>query len=236
MNIFQKISRRVVEGSFELAITIIENFSEMNPYYEKVNELGNFSNGTLGKGIADCLDHHNLTLVPKYESHDLKHVLLDYEMTAEGEIRLQAFMLGNGNYTFPCFAILIFGLILLPELWLTFYKDYKKGRNSLPISEWTITKYANSDLAMLQFELTKPIFKKRIVDMKRVIRIASYVSITSGFFGMVFCLPFLFSSSITDLIGAGFPFVGGAILAVGGLLALSNLSQPNNNRHEIIPA
>jgi len=42
---------------------------------------------------------------------------------------------------------------------------------------------------------------------------------------MLFCVKFLFSSNIADLVGAGFPFIGGAILSVGGLLALSNLSR-----------
>ena len=46
---------------------------------------------------------------------------------------------------------------------------------------------------------------------------------------MLFCLPFLFSSNVADLVGAGFPFVGGAILFVGGLLVLSNLSKMNAN-------
>ncbi|MEY3243209.1 MAG: hypothetical protein RIR11_4648 [Bacteroidota bacterium] len=53
----------------------------------------------------------------------------------------------------------------------------------------------------------------------------AFTSITAGIFGMIFCLPFLFSSNIADLVGAGFPFVGGAILAVGGLVTLSNLTR-----------
>ncbi len=42
-------------------------------------------------------------------------------------------MLGNGNYSIPSFAIFIFGALLLPDLWTTFYKDYINGRNSKPI-------------------------------------------------------------------------------------------------------
>jgi hypothetical protein len=49
-------------------------------------------------------------------------------------------------------------------------------------------------------------------------------SITAGIFGMLFCLPFLFSSNMADLVGTGFPFVSGAMLIAGGLLTLSNLS------------
>jgi hypothetical protein len=227
MNILQKIARKIIKQSFDLSVSIIEFFSKMQPYEQKVSKLRNLENETLGKEIAECLDNHNLTFVPKYESHDLKHVLVNYQMTAEDEIRMQAFMVGNGNYSIPSFAILIFGAILLPDLWRTFYSDFKKGKKYIGISEWTIEKYATRNLTELRAELLKSEFEqKTIFDMKRVTKFGAFASITAGIFGMIFCLPFLFSSNMADLVGAGFPFVGGAILAVGGLLALSNLSRP----------
>ena len=152
-------------------------------------------------------------------------------MTAEDEIRMQAFMVGNGNYSIPSFTILFFGVILLPDLWLTLYLDFKKGKKSIRISEWTIEKFANRNLTELRAELLKPKFEQRtIFDMTRVTKFGAFASITAGIFGMFFCLPFLFSSNMADLVGAGFPFVGGAILAVGGLLALANLSRPNKSQ------
>ena len=231
MNILQKIARKIIKQSFDLSVSSIEFFSKMEPYKRKVSDLRKLKNGTLGKEIAKCLDNHNLTLVPKYESHDLKHVLLNYQMTAEDEIRMQAFMVGNGNYSIPSFTILIFGAILLPDLWRTFYSDFKKGKKSIGISEWTIEKYATRNLTELRAELLRPEFEqKTIFDMKRITKFGAFASITAGIFGMIFCLPFLFSSNMADLVGAGFPFVGGAILAVGGLLALSNLSRPNKSQ------
>ena len=38
---------------------------------------------------------------------------------------------------------------------------------------------------------------------------------------MLFCLPHLFSRYMEDLVGAGFPFVGGAVLFASGLVALA---------------
>ncbi|WP_422104355.1 hypothetical protein [Winogradskyella sp.] len=231
MNILQSISRKIIKVSFDFSIALIEYFSPMEKYRNHVAELRELEDGTLGKAIADCLDECNLTLVPKFESHDLKHVLLDYKMTAEDEIRMQAFMIGNGNYSMPSFAILCFGAILLPELWPMLYSDFKKGKKSIGISKWTIEKYATHNLADLRAQLLKPELKQRpMLDMKRVTKFGAFASIIAGIFGMLFCLPFLFSSNMADLVGAGFPFVGGAILAVGGLLALSNLSRPS--RHQ----
>lgn len=228
MNLLRKTARKIIKKSFDFSITTIEYFSDMEVYNKQVSKLRKLKKGTLGKEIANCLDNYNLTLVPGFESHDLKHVLLDYKMTPEGEIRMQAFMIGNGNYSIPSFMILIFGSILLPDLWSVFYADFIKGKKSIPVSAWTIEKYANKDLDELRLQLQKPILNQRkTIEMRSLIKAAAYTAIMAGVFGMIFCLPFLFSSNMLDLVGAGFPFVGGAILCVGGLLTLSNLSLAN---------
>ncbi|MDR6338328.1 hypothetical protein HNQ91_001350 [Filimonas zeae] len=64
--------------------------------------------------------------------------------------------------------------------------------------------------------------------MKSFVKFGAYAAIILGAFGMMFCLPFLFSARTNDLIGAGFPFVGGAIIASGGLIALSILTKQDN--------
>ncbi|MBC6992831.1 hypothetical protein QWY85_04255 [Neolewinella lacunae] len=230
MNIFQKIARRIIKMSFDTAVSTIEYFSKMDKYYQQVDELRKLKNGTLGKEIAICLDNHKLNLVPNYESHDLKHVLLGYKMTAEDEIRMQAFMIGNGNFSIPSFTILFFGALLLPDLWSTFYSDFKTGRQTIPISNWTINDFANRPISELRIELTQPTQQKiNLIDMKRLTQFAAMATFLAGVFGMLFCLPFLFSSNMADLVGAGFPFVAGAILVVGGLLTLSNLTKEINN-------
>lgn len=234
MNILQKIARRIIKTSFDASVSTIEYFNNMERYHRQVDELRKLENGTLGKDIANCLDDHKLTLVPKYESHDLKHVLLDYKMTAEDEIRMQAFMIGNGNYSIPSFTIFFFGAILLPELWTTFYADFEKGRQTVPISNWTINDFANRPIKELRNDLAQPIREKiNRIDMKRLTQLAALATVLTGVFGMLFCLPFLFSSNISDLVGAGFPFVGGAILVVGGLLTLSNLTKEKNKNQQL---
>ena len=180
MNILQKIARTIIKVSFDTSVSTIENFSEMDRYRQQVDELGKLEKGTLGKEIANCLDDHKLTLVPKYESHDLKHVLLDYKMTAEDEIRMQAFMIGNGNYSIPSFTIFFFGALLLPDLWLTFYSDFKKGKKSIGISKWTIEKYATRNLTELRAELKKPIqIKEPIMNIKSIAKVGAFASFWS---------------------------------------------------------
>ncbi len=223
MNCIQKTARKIIKCSFNFSVWIIEQFHDMEYYNNKVEKLRQYPKGTLGYDIAKCLDDHRLSLVPKYESHDLKHVLLGYDMSPVGEIRMQAFMLGNRNYTIPCFVILLFGILLLPDEWVTFYRDFKMGRNSLPVSEWTIDEFASLNTLSLRQQVIGT--KKRkdvIIDINVLTKYAAMASVFTGVCGMIFCLPFLFSSNLADLIGAGFPFVGGSILSMGGLYTLSN--------------
>lgn len=230
MNILQRTSRRIIKVSFDFSVSTIEYFSKMEKYHEQVDQLRQLENGTLGKELADCLDKHSLTLVPKYESHDLKHVLLEYQMTAEDEIRMQAFMIGNGNFSIPSFTIFFFGAILLPDLWLTFYFDFKKGRNTAPISAWTIENYASQPIDKLRAGLAIPKQQTDLINMKRFTQLTAMATVIAGIFGMLFCLPFLFSSNMEDLVGAGFPFVGGAIMVVGGLLTLAHLTKDKSQQ------
>ncbi len=153
MNFIQKFSRKIIQISFELSVSTIEYFNKMEKCHKKVDDLRSLKTGTVGKEIANILDEKNLTLVPYYESHDLKHVLLDYKMTEEDEIRMQAFMIGNRNYSTPSFVIFIFGAILLPDLWKIFRSDFKKGRNSIPIKYWTIEEFANENLLSLRMKI-----------------------------------------------------------------------------------
>lgn len=56
--------------------------------------------------------------------------------------------------------------------------------------------------------------------IKKAVNILSILSMIAGAFGMVFCYPFLWSSNMADLVGAGFPFIGGSILFGTGLITL----------------
>jgi hypothetical protein len=195
----------------------------MEVYDEQLEELRHLEQGTLGREIANCLDKHNLRLVPHYESHDLKHSLLDFQMTPTDEIRMQAFMIGNGNLSIPSIAIFLFGFILLPTKWIQFAKDFRMGFNSKSIKHWTIDAYAEQDLESLRRKVI--LTNKKTLNMdsltKKVVYAASLFSMFVGGIGMIYCLPFLFSSVIEDLVGAGFPFIGGAILFMAGLISLS---------------
>jgi hypothetical protein len=57
--------------------------------------------------------------------------------------------------------------------------------------------------------------------IKSIIDIISLITMAAGLFGMVFCYQFLWSTLLEDLVGAGFPFVGGSVLFGFGLISLT---------------
>ena len=99
-------------------------------------ELHQFTNGSLGNDLIIFLEQKNLKLLPYYAKHDIKHILLQYDTTDDGEVCLQCFMLGNGHLSFPVAATVAFGFVTMPEYWSKFIKALKRGRQSNPIKNW----------------------------------------------------------------------------------------------------
>ena len=107
---------------------------EKFPYAAK--DLQNFSDGTLGKDLVKFLDTKNLQLLTFYARHDMKHILLDYDASEEGEGQLQCFMLGNGHFSFPVAATVIYCFATMLEYWVSFRKAFNRGRKAVAICHW----------------------------------------------------------------------------------------------------
>lgn len=107
---------------------------EIFPYTNK--QLAEFPAGTLGNDLIHFLESKSLKLLPHYARHDVKHILLEYDTTGEGEVCLQCFMLGNGHLSFPVTATVLYGCVTMPEHWKVFVKAYRRGKNSVPIKDW----------------------------------------------------------------------------------------------------
>ncbi|WP_299254970.1 hypothetical protein [uncultured Aquimarina sp.] len=105
----------------------------------KLHELRLLPEGTIGKDVFKMLNSRHLKIIPKFEEHDMKHIILGYSMSSIDEIRMQAYLFGNGNYNIFCLLFLASG-IMFPEYWNTFYKDYKKGKNAISMSNLTFEK------------------------------------------------------------------------------------------------
>jgi hypothetical protein len=107
---------------------------EIFPYTRK--ELENFQPGTLGRDLVQFIDSNELELLPYYARHDIKHILLEYKTTGDGEVCLQCFMLGNRHVSFPVLSTVLYGVFTMPEYWRLFYSAFMRGRKANEISNW----------------------------------------------------------------------------------------------------
>jgi len=119
-----------------IALPVLRHFRKPPVFKYSELELYMLPEGTLGSDLYLFLEKRNLPLLKHYARHDLKHVLLNYDTTDEGEVCLQSFMLGNGRISFPVLATVAFGFVTMPENWQKMKMAYRKGKQSTSIHNW----------------------------------------------------------------------------------------------------
>ena len=85
----------------KIALPILKLVRRPNEFTYSEDELQSFQAGTLGNDLIIFLKQRNLPLLKHYARHDLKHVLLGYDTTEEGEACLQSFMFGQWSHFIP---------------------------------------------------------------------------------------------------------------------------------------
>ena len=136
-NVFIRIrSALLVFLTHKIALPLLKIFRRPNVFEHNLDDLERFPPGSLGNDLYLFLEKRKLPLLKHYARHDLKHVLLGYDTTDEGEACLQSFMLGNGRVLFPVIATVLYGFITMPEYWKQMKQAFRQGRVSRPIHGW----------------------------------------------------------------------------------------------------
>ena len=129
-------SALLVYLTHRMALPILQLIRKPAVFPYSPEELKQLPDGSLGKDLLNFLETRQLQLLPHYAKHDIKHILLNYDTTDEGEGCLQCFMLGNGHLSFPVIATVVYGFVTMPEYWKKFRVAYRRGRQSIPIKNW----------------------------------------------------------------------------------------------------
>lgn len=117
----------------KIALPLLKILRLPTTFIYSKEQLMDFPEGSLGKDLYNFLEERKLPLMKHYARHDLKHVLLNYDTTDEGEACLQSFMLGNGRVSFPVLATVLYGFITMPEYWQQMQQAFKQGKRSRSI-------------------------------------------------------------------------------------------------------
>jgi ubiquinone biosynthesis protein Coq4 len=135
---------------------MLKSVRRPNAFNYNLEELKALPAGTLGNDLYVFLTQRHLPLLKHYARHDLKHVLLGYDTTEEGEACLQSFMLGNGRISFPVLGTVGYSFLTMPEYWTKMKSAFLAGKKSNPIHNWRW----NEILQIPTAELRKKIFMK----------------------------------------------------------------------------
>jgi ubiquinone biosynthesis protein Coq4 len=153
-NQIKKIRSQVlVFLTHKMALPILKLIRNEEKFPYTLAELKCFATGTLGNDLYNFLDNKELELLPFYARHDMKHILLDYDTTDEGEVCLQCFMLGNGRVSFPVLATVLYGVVTMPEYWKAFTAAYKRGKACKPIADWKWFEILREPTATLKMKI-----------------------------------------------------------------------------------
>ena len=120
-----------------MALPLIRRMRSSPNFDHDIEDLSLLPDGSLGRDLYLFLEKRDLPLLPYYARHDIKHVLLGYDTTDEGEACLQSFMLGNGRISFPVLATVLFGFITMPEHWSKMKVAYRRGKESNAFHHWS---------------------------------------------------------------------------------------------------
>lgn len=140
LNIIKKYRCKLLTwGTHRLALPLIRCIMHLPPFPYSVPDLQNMEAGSVGHLLLQFLHNHQLHLLPHYESHDIKHALLSYPATEEGEASLQYFFLGNGQRSFPVLITVFITFFIMPEYHKAFRQAYSRGKStpSLAATNWS---------------------------------------------------------------------------------------------------
>lgn len=112
--------------------------------------------GTVGREIADTLDSKGYELLPFFADHDMKHIVLGYDMTEADELRMQLYMIGNGNRS-PFCLIPAMSVLFYPRLWCEVRYHYHLGRAGHPIAHLRLSACRHQPLAEIRALYGRPL-------------------------------------------------------------------------------
>lgn len=128
MTIKQLRERFLVFLAHDLGLRYFRTVRRQRIFPWTLQSLSALPEDTVGRRLYLFMVENNLNLLPYYEKHDIKHVILDYPPTDRGEVCLQVFMLANGRMTIPVLMAVIYGMLTMPEYYAAFKQAWQRGR------------------------------------------------------------------------------------------------------------
>ena len=120
------------------------------PWKYSLKDCSKMAENSLGYHLYKYLNDNNIDFNPNLIRHDMKHILLGYEMKIKDELRIHTFLIGNKNYNILGNIYFLICIMIVPKIVPSLKKDYLRGKQSLQLKNIDLQNYANHDLKKLQ--------------------------------------------------------------------------------------
>lgn len=143
----------IFANQLSFGVFFLKLFGNRNYTKALTISLKHCKEGTIGKELWYFLQKNKFELVPYYEKHDLKHVILGYDTDPADEMRMQAFMFGNCGFPVFISIVYVFFVIWTPEMWKDIATHYKMGKLVKPLKNYRIEDIGEQNLRKFQNEI-----------------------------------------------------------------------------------
>jgi len=100
----------------------------------QLKDFGRMPKNSLGKRFYDYMVRNKIGYKPNLIQHDMKHILLGYEMKMPDEMHLHTYLMGNRSWNMLGMAYLAVCLAIVPEYLPKLRSDYRRGKLSQRLS------------------------------------------------------------------------------------------------------
>ena len=96
-----------------------------------MEDFKNMPKNSLGNGLYIYLKRKKISFKPNLIRHDIKHILLGYEMDMLDELRIHSFLMGNRSFNALGMVYFIICTSIIPETIPQLIKPYKSSQRAL---------------------------------------------------------------------------------------------------------
>lgn len=136
-----------------MAVAVLNFFGDVKECKKLMTKMSTLPDCTLGKKLFDIMQANRIELVPWYNEHDLKHVLLGYKMDTLEEMRMQCFMWGNAGFSVFTTIMTFFFIIWTPEMWSDAKYHFNAGKLVKNVTKYKLESTIHRNLQSLRTEI-----------------------------------------------------------------------------------
>jgi len=143
----------LIEKLHELAVWPFQKWRNSSIQWSDISigSLLQYPEGTLGFNLGCFLIRNNFELQPKFEDHDVMHVLTGIGTSIPEEIGMHYYMAGNGKRSFYSLVYITIGTLFYPFYISSFLGHYKKGRQAFQFHDLEFIKLLPLPIQKIQY-------------------------------------------------------------------------------------